>query len=214
MSRTALFVIDIQRALADDPSTQIPHAKRVVDAGNRILRNGRGIIDKSVMRGEKASLDIVCVQHEETSEKGNLQRGSREWALVFPPRDDDWTTSMGNECLVSKDVRVYIDVVTFDGSADPSPGDTFQSNPNLAAELRERDVGTVVAFGIQSECCVLSTCRGALAAGFKVVLLKGAHSTYDTDEKTALEIEKEVEEALEAEGARILSYEEWSNVDD
>lgn len=88
-------------------------------------------------------------------------------------------------------------------------GDTFESNPDLAAELRGRNVGTVVAFGIQSECCVLSTCRGALAAGFDVVLLKGAHSTYDVGGKTALEIEREVEGLLEAEGARVLGYEEW-----
>lgn len=88
-------------------------------------------------------------------------------------------------------------------------GDTFESNPNLAAELKERNVGTIVAFGIQSECCVLSTCRGALAAGFSVVVLKGAHSTYDIGEKTALEIEAEVEDMLEKEGARVLRYEEW-----
>lgn len=97
------------------------------------------------------------------------------------------------------------------GLANRNIGDTFESNPNLAAELRERDVGTIVAFGIQSECCVLSTCRGALAAGFKVVLLSGAHSTYDSPLKTALEIEKEVEDVLAKEGARILRYEEWVN---
>lgn len=95
------------------------------------------------------------------------------------------------------------------GSANRNIGDTFESNPTLAAELREREVGTIVAFGIQSECCVLSTCRGALAAGFKVVLLRGAHSTYDTSSATASEIEKEVEDVLAEEGARILSYEEW-----
>jgi len=86
-----------------------------------------------------------------------------------------------------------------------SAGDTFESNPNLAAELKERDVGTIVAFGIQSECCVLSTCRGALAAGFEVVLLRGAHSTYDTGTQTALEIERGVEDLLEKEGVRVLS---------
>ena len=56
---------------------------------------------------------------------------------------------------------------------------------------------------------MLSTCRGALAAGFEVVVLSGAHSTYDTDNKTALEIEREVEDVLEKEGARVLRYEEW-----
>lgn len=100
------------------------------------------------------------------------------------------------------------------GAADVVPGDAFQSNPGLAAELKERDVGVVVAFGIQSECCVLSTCRGALAAGFRVVLLKGAHSTYSSSSQTALELEKEVEDVLEKEGARILGYEEWMTIKD
>lgn len=68
---------------------------------------------------------------------------------------------------------------------------------------------TIVAFGIQSECCVLSTCRGALAEGFKVVLLKGAHSTYNTDKKTAQEIEKEVDDVLLAEGVEIKEWETW-----
>lgn len=68
---------------------------------------------------------------------------------------------------------------------------------------------TIVVFGIQSECCVLSTCRGALAEGFKVVLLKGAHSTYDTEEKTAREIEGDVNDALAAEGVGIMEWETW-----
>jgi nicotinamidase-related amidase len=67
----------------------------------------------------------------------------------------------------------------------------------------------MVAFGIQSECCVLETCRGALGQGFKVVLLKGAHSTYDFEGKTAGEVEREVEERLEGERAEVVGWEGW-----
>jgi nicotinamidase-related amidase len=56
---------------------------------------------------------------------------------------------------------------------------------------------------------VLSTCRGALAAGFNVVLLKGAHSTYDSDGKLAGEIEGEVEFQLEKAGVKIVPWELW-----
>jgi nicotinamidase-related amidase len=66
-----------------------------------------------------------------------------------------------------------------------------------------------VAFGIQSECCVLSTCRGALASGFNVVLLKGAHSTYEIDGKSAEAIEGEVECQLERAGAELVPWELW-----
>jgi len=88
-------------------------------------------------------------------------------------------------------------------------GDTFSSNPQLASQLKNSNIDTIVAFGIQSECCVLSTCRGALAAGFKVVLLQGAHSTYNAHGKTAGEIEEEVEEQLGREGAKVVPSEVW-----
>ena len=100
-------------------------------------------------------------------------------------------------------------MITLSTPSDCSAGDTFTSNPDLAADLRSRDVDTIVAFGIQSECCVLSTCRGALAAGFKVVLLRGAHSTYEAGGKSAGEIERDVEAMLGAEGAEVLEWEEW-----
>lgn len=90
--------------------------------------------------------------------------------------------------------------------SDTCTGDTFESNPDLAQRLKEAGVTSVVALGIQSECCVLSTCKGALAAGFEVTLLQGAHSTYDSGGKTALVIEREVEGELERAGAKIVPW--------
>lgn len=56
---------------------------------------------------------------------------------------------------------------------------------------------------------MLSTCNGALAAGFRVTLLRGAHSTYDTKDKTAVEIERDVEKDLERKGAEVIGWEEY-----
>lgn len=58
---------------------------------------------------------------------------------------------------------------------------------------------------------MLSTCRGALEEGFEVVLLRGAHSTYDIGEegRTAVQVERDVEGLLEREGARVVGWEEW-----
>lgn len=53
-----------------------------------------------------------------------------------------------------------------------------------------------------------ATCTGALAAGFGVTVLSGAHSTYDSDGKTAVEIEREAEHRLSTRGARIVPWEE------
>lgn len=92
--------------------------------------------------------------------------------------------------------------------ADLVVGDTFESNPALAAELKEKGIQNIIAFGIQSECCVESTCNGALAAGFDVTLLSGAHSTYDDGGKTAEQIEREVEERLRMKGVKVVLWEE------
>jgi nicotinamidase-related amidase len=88
-------------------------------------------------------------------------------------------------------------------------GDAFESNSQLAVQLKNGGVETIVAFGIQSECCVLSTCRGALASGFNVILLQGAHSTYDIDGKPSGAIEGEVESQLERVGAELVPWESW-----
>jgi nicotinamidase-related amidase len=85
-------------------------------------------------------------------------------------------------------------------------GDVFESNPELVKQLKDQCITHLVAVGIQSECCVKATSKGALANGFQVSLLKGAHSTYNTGDATALEIEKEVEDLLEGLGAKIVPY--------
>ncbi|ERT02747.1 isochorismatase [Sporothrix schenckii 1099-18] len=191
-TRTALFVIDVQAEMARDPATQIPHADRVVKAGETILQAARRAITNgsaSTSASSSSSKDttpslIVIVQHEEPN--GTLLRGSDAWQLVLPPR-----LGVETEILVAKTTQ-----------------DTFESNPDLAQRLRDLNIGRIVTCGIQSECCVLSTSRGALAAGFDVTLLSGAHSTYNDSGKTAVEIERGVEAELQAKGAHILPWED------
>lgn len=86
---------------------------------------------------------------------------------------------------------------------------TFDSNPELAAQLKARGVEKIVAIGIESNHCVKETSKGALAAGFPVVLLEGAHSTYDTTEKKAVEIERAVEEELRGRGVEVIPWAQW-----
>lgn len=87
MARTALFVIDIQADLAQDPQTEIPHAARIRDVGAAILSKARIAIDNELGRGLGANLSIIIVQHHETPENGVLVRGSKSWELVFKPRN-------------------------------------------------------------------------------------------------------------------------------
>lgn len=85
---------------------------------------------------------------------------------------------------------------------------TFESNADLADRLKDAGITRIVAFGLQSECCVGETCKGALAAGFQVSLLRGAHSTYDDRGKTAAEIEREVEDMVVARGGEVVGWED------
>lgn len=86
--------------------------------------------------------------------------------------------------------------------------DTFESNTDLADQLKSQDISEIVVCGIQSECCVVSTSRGALKAGFKVTLLQGAHSTYDEAPKSATDIEKQVEDELRQKGADVVPWDD------
>ncbi|EGX90643.1 isochorismatase hydrolase [Cordyceps militaris CM01] len=187
MPRTALFVIDIQNELAGHPPTQVPSAARIRAAGERILAASRALGSTNTPNGgEQQPALTVFVQHEESPESGgSLVRGAELWKLVFPPRD-----GAADEILIAKTTQ-----------------NTFESNPDLADRLKGAGVDHIVAFGLQSECCVGETCKGALAAGFRVSLLQGAHSTYDSQGKTAAEIEKEVEEMLVSRGAKVVPWE-------
>lgn len=94
MGRIALFVIDIQKELAQHPQTEIPHARRIRDAGNAILTRARSAIDEERSSGQRSSLKIVVVQHEESPEDGTLVRGSKEWELLYAPREGDNAESL------------------------------------------------------------------------------------------------------------------------
>ncbi|PYH40845.1 Isochorismatase hydrolase [Aspergillus saccharolyticus JOP 1030-1] len=184
--RRALFIIDIQKELAVDSKTRVPHADRVIASAEGILEAARSVIDSHRENNQLSPWAIYFIQHEDSPEKGTLVRGSEPWELAFTPRVD-----VEEEIVIAK-----------------KTGNTFESNPTLAARLRNADVSEVVALGLQSDKCVEATCQGALAAGFRVTLLAGAHSTYDSDGKTAIEIEREVERRLSTRGARVLRWEE------
>lgn len=91
MSRTALFVIDIQNGLANS-TTEIPAASRIRQAAETILKTVRG--NSSPEQGP----DIYVVQHEESPESGDLVRGTEPWRLVFSPRGDERLISK-NTCM-------------------------------------------------------------------------------------------------------------------
>jgi streptothricin hydrolase len=83
-------------------------------------------------------------------------------------------------------------------------GNSF-SNPELSGILLDKRIDRVVIAGMQSNYCVLDTCRGAIAERYKVVLASGAHATYDEKDRADI-ISKNVEVTLSKEGVEILPY--------
>jgi nicotinamidase-related amidase len=67
---------------------------------------------------------------------------------------------------------------------------------NLQQELTARGVNKLVLAGIQTDCCVDATCRGAHRLGYEVILAKDAHSTWDQGDQTAEQIIDQYNEAL------------------
>lgn len=103
MPRSALFVVDIQHELAQDPKTRIPHSERVCSAGEKILIAARAIIDSYRQKTQESPSTIVFVQHEEKPEEGTLVRDTEPWKLVFAPRE-----GVKEEILIAKTTREFV----------------------------------------------------------------------------------------------------------
>ncbi|KAK0724121.1 Isochorismatase-like protein, partial [Lasiosphaeris hirsuta] len=87
---TALFIIDIQHALATDPPTRIPSSARILSATTSILSAARDPTNP-----HRPAL-IVIIQHTDPS--GPLTHASPSWQLVFPPLH-------ASELLIQKTTR-------------------------------------------------------------------------------------------------------------
>ena len=93
-------------------------------------------------------------------------------------------------------------------------GNTFESNIQLAQELRHQGITQLAVTGVQSDYCVRSSILGAIASGFDaqdITLLRGAHSTFDDASagKSNLQIKKDVEEEVAALGVRLGEWQDF-----
>jgi nicotinamidase-related amidase len=108
-----------------------------------------------------ANVPVVFIQHEDA---GPMQFGSDNWQLY--------------ERLVVRPEDTRIRKTTCD---------SFHQT-ELRALLQSREIDQLVVCGLQSEFCVDSTVRGALARGYPVVLVSDAHSTIDNGVLSAAQI--------------------------
>ena len=59
---------------------------------------------------------------------------------------------------------------------------------DLHAQLSRLGIDHLVIAGLQTEYCVDSACRTAVALGYRVTLVKDGHTTYDTPVLSAAQI--------------------------
>lgn len=105
---------------------------------------------------------VVNIQHE--SATGLLQRGSETWQLA--PSLHTHTSAT----LLPK-----------------TTADSFHRT-GLDALLKHHEVTDLVVCGVQTDFCVDTTARRALALGYPVVLVSDGHTTLDNKHLTAAQI--------------------------
>jgi nicotinamidase-related amidase len=112
-------------------------------------------------RARAAGAPVIFVQHEDD---GPLQFDSKGWQLA-----EALSTSPG-------DLRVR-----------KTTPDSFHQT-ELHRLLQERGVNRLIVCGLQTEFCVDTTVRRALALGYEVVLASDGHSTMDNGVLSAAQI--------------------------
>lgn len=130
-----------------------------VHGGERLLENIAGLIQKA----RNAGVPVVYVQHCEGPGE-ILEPGTRGWEIhpAIAPH--------AGELVIQKETP-----------------DSFYETP-LQKELDSREINSLILTGIQTECCVDTTCRRAFSLGYDVTLVKDAHGTWDTAHLSATQI--------------------------
>jgi nicotinamidase-related amidase len=118
-------------------------------------------INAVAAKARAAGLPVFLIQHED---RGPMQHGSEGWQL------DVRLSAQPDDIRVRKTAT-----------------DSFH-HTELQALLLARGVERLVVCGLQSEFCIDSTVRRAVALGYPVVLVSDAHSTIDNGVLTAAQI--------------------------
>jgi nicotinamidase-related amidase len=113
---------------------------------------------------------VILIQHE--SESGPLAHGSEGWQLA------------GSLATAPSDIRMR-----------KTATDSFHKTA-LHATLQEREIDRLIICGLQSDFCVDTTTRRALALGYPVTLVADGHSTMDNSTLKAAQITAHHNETL------------------
>ncbi len=134
--------------------------------GANPIYNGSFLLDKIQRLIEKArnsEIPIIYVQNNGGKEDPD-EFGTPGWE-IHPS-----ISPLANDIIVQKEIP-----------------DSFH-NTRLQEELNMRGVNKLIIGGLQTEYCIDTTCRRAYSLGYKVILVKDAHSTWDSTHFSAEEI--------------------------
>lgn len=121
-----------------------------------------GNINTVSAKARAAGAPVFLVQHDAPG--GPLQADSEGWQLAQG-----------------------LDVAATDVRVRKQASDTFH-NTDLHAQLQQRGITDVVICGLQSDFCVDTTTRRAMALGYPVQLVADGHSTVDNEVLSASQI--------------------------
>ncbi|HEY6643157.1 cysteine hydrolase family protein [Povalibacter sp.] len=113
-------------------------------------------------RARLAGIPVVLIQYEE--DEGPLRFGTEAWQLYE------------RLAVQPEDIRIR-----------KTGSDSFYRT-ELHSTLQARGISNLIICGLQSEFCIDSTVRGALALGYPVTLVADAHTTLDNGVLSAAQI--------------------------
>lgn len=128
--------------------------------GERVLKTIEGLIATA----REAGVPVHYVQHTSEGQGTPFERDTRNWfirAEVAPQEGDTISTKTSYDAFWKTD---------------------------LDAVLKGMDAKRLVFCGLQTECCVDTTVRSALAHGYESVLIGDAHTSYDNGVLTGEQI--------------------------
>ncbi|KHD89334.1 MAG: hypothetical protein OM95_04200 [Bdellovibrio sp. ArHS] len=103
-------------------------------------------------------------------------------------------------------IHPELEVVMGDMVLQKAEGSAYAGN-DLEKRLKQIGIKKLIIAGLQSEYCILTNCEKSIDAGFEVILVSDAHSTYDSGTQKASEI-------IAAINARLRNKVEMWRVDD
>lgn len=127
--------------------------------GDRLLRT----LGEAIAKARAADAPVVYVRHD-SGPGESLARGTAGW-----------------------EIHPAISPAAGDVVVDKRTPDSFHET-TLQSALAGWGITRLVVCGIQTECCVDTTCRRARSLGYAVTLVSDGHSTWDSPHLSARQI--------------------------